>query len=124
MLELETGGGCRKLSGVAVGCRLGMPSRSRPPLLRPYSAVVFPVSTLNSASASGLVRSGEKFEPPALVSFVSIPSSVKFHDRSRAPFTWMPPPVFAPDTTPSCVGTRSRGLRPRPPTMGRLSMVR
>ena len=51
-----------------------------PPLLRPYSAVWLPVRTLNSASASGFVRSGEKLPPPALVSLLSMPSSVKFHD--------------------------------------------
>ena len=95
-----------------------------PPLLRPNSAVALPVSTLNSARASGFVRSGEKFEPPALDSFVSMPSRVKFQDRSRAPCTWVPPPVFAPETTPGCVSTRSSGLRPRPPRIGRLSTVR
>ena len=31
-----------------------------PPLLRPYSAVWLPVSTLNSETESGLVRSGER----------------------------------------------------------------
>ena len=83
-----------------------------PPLLRPNSAVVLPVSTLNSASESGFVRSGAKFEPPALVSLTSMPSSVKFQERSRAPFTWTPPPVLAPDTTPGCVVTSESGLRP------------
>ena len=92
-----------------------------PPLLRPYSAVVLPVSTLNSASESGFVRSGAKLEPPALVSLTSIPSSVKFQERSRAPFTWTPPPVLAPDTTPGCVVTSESGLRPRVPTMGSVS---
>ena len=97
-----------------------------PPLFRPNSAVVLPVSILNSASASGFVRSGEKFPPPALVSLVSMPSSVKFHDRSRAPFTCVPPPVFAPDTTPGWMSTMSSGLRPLPPplTSGNASMVR
>jgi hypothetical protein len=93
-----------------------------PPLFRPYSAVVLPVSTLNSASESGFVRSGAKLDPPALVSLTSIPSSVKFQERSRAPFTWTPPPVFAPDTTPGCVVTSESGLRPRVPTMGSVSM--
>ena len=83
-----------------------------PPLFRPNSAVAFPVNTLNSASPSGFIRIGAKFEPPAEVSFASMPSTVKFQARSRAPLTCTPPPVFAPLTTPGCRSTRSSGFLP------------
>ena len=70
------------------------------PLLRPNSAVALPVMICSSESMSGLKRVGEKFDPLALVSLESMPSSVMFTARSLAPLTCTPPPVLAPTSTP------------------------
>jgi hypothetical protein len=73
---------------------------------------------------SGLGRKGVKFEPPALVSLMSMPSSVKLKARSRAPWTWTPPPVFEPTTTPGWKLMNWSGFLPREPTMGSASSGR
>jgi hypothetical protein len=88
------------------------------------SAVKLLVTTWNCVIESGFGRMGVKFEPPALVSLMSMPSSVKLKARSRAPWTWMPPPVFEPVTTPGWKLMNSSGFRPRLPTMGSASSGR
>ena len=55
------------------------------PLLRPSSAVELVVTIWNSCKLSGFGLSGVKFEPPALDSLMSMPSSVKLKARSREP---------------------------------------